>query len=138
MFKSIRKSIALFIAPSSINMAVPAGATSLTYPTIQQVPMHVRTQPDRQHMQELIVGKFHLSHLELMNSSYLKDTVAGLGAWSALAKVFSEFERNFNKKSADYTKYQQFLNEFHAWNAATSVEKQMDEEQVLLTLDRLA
>lgn len=138
MFNSIRKSIASFIAPSSINVVVPAGTKSLTTPTIQQVPMHVRTQPDRAWGKEMVVGKFHVSHLELMNSSYLRDAIAQLGAWAALARTFSEFERVHNKKNADFTKYKQALNEFHAWNAATSTDKQMDEEAVILTLDRLA
>ena len=138
MFNSIRKSIASFIAPSSINVDVPAGTKSLTTPTIQQVPMHVRTQPDRAWGKELVVGKFHVSHLELMNSSYLRDAIAQLGAWAALARTFTELERVHNKKNADFTKYKQALNEFHAWNAATSTDKQMDEEAVILTLDRLA
>lgn len=138
MFANLRKSIAQFIAPSSINVVVPAGTKSLTTPTIQQVPMHVRTQPDRAWGKEMVVGKFHVSHLELMNSSYLRDAIAQLGAWAALARTFSEFERVHNKKNADFTKYKQALNEFHAWNAATSTDKQMDEEAVILTLDRLA
>lgn len=138
MFNSIRKSIASFIAPTSVQISVPAGTKSLTTPTIQQIPMHVRTQPDRAWGKEMVVGKFHVSHLELMNSNYLKDAIAQLGAWAALARVFSEFEKVHNKKNADFTKYQQLLNEFHAWNAATSTEKQMNEETVILTLDRLA
>lgn len=138
MFNSIRKSIASFIAPSSINVVVPAGTKSLTTPTIQQVPMHVRTQSDRATPQTTVTGKFHVSHLELLNSNYLRDAVAQLGAWAALAKVFSEYERIYTRKNADQMKYHQFLNEFHAWNAATSVEKQMDDDKVVLTLDRLA
>lgn len=138
MFNSIRKSIASFIAPSSINVDVPAGTKSLTTPTIQQVPMHVRTQPDRAWGKEMVVGKFHVSHLELMNSSYLRDAIAQLGAWAALARTFSEFERVHDKKNADFTKYKKALNEFHAWNAATSADKQMTDEDIILTLDRLA
>lgn len=138
MFNSIRKSIASFIAPSSINVDVPVGTKSLTTPTIQQVPMHVRTQPDRAWGKEIVVGKFHVSHLELMNSSYLRDAIAQLGAWAALARTFSEFERVHDKKNADFTKYKKALNEFHAWNAATSADKQMTDEDIILTLDRLA
>ena len=138
MFNSIRKSLANLIAPASIQISVPAGTKSLTTPTIEQVPMHVRTQSERVNRQEIITGKFHLSHLELMNSSYLRDAIAQLGAWSALARTFGEFEKAFNKKNADMSKYQSLLNEFHAWNAATSTEKQMDDETVCLTLDRLA
>ena len=138
MFNSIRKSPANLIAPSSIQISVPAGTKSLTTPTIQQVPMHVRTQGERAWGGDIVVSKFHVSHLELMNSSYLKDAIAQLGAWAALARAFSEYERQHNKKNADLTKYQQAVNEFHAWNAATSPDKQMDQEQVIITLDRLA
>ena len=138
MFNSIRKSLANLIAPSAVVVNVPAGAKSLTTPTIQQVPMHVRTQPDRAWGKEMVVGKFHVSHLELMNSSYLRDAIAQLGAWAALARTFSEFERVHDKKNADFTKYKKALNEFHAWNAATSADKQMTDEDIILTLDRLA
>jgi len=135
MFNSIRKSLANLIAPSAVVINIPKDAKSLT---IQQIPMHVRTQSERVNRQEVIQGKFHLSHLELMNSQYLKDAIAQLGAWGSLARVFSEYERTYNKKNADFGKYHSYLNEFHAWNAATSTDKQMDDETVLLTLNRMA
>ena len=142
MFNSIRKSLANLIAPASVQISVPAGTKSLTTPTIQQVPMHVRTQGERAWGGDIVVGKFHVSHLELMNSSYLKDAIAQLGAWAALARAFNEYEKNYNRKGGfqdgDFNKYQQAINEFHAWNAATSPDKQMNAEQVIITLDRLA
>lgn len=134
MFNSIRKTIANLIAPSSINVQVPAGTKSLT---IQQIPEHVRTQAARAESAPMR-GDFHVSHLDLLSSTYLKNAIANLGSWSALARGFAAYEQCVARPRADRTKLETAINEFHCWNASLPTEKQMEGEEILLTLDRLA
>ena len=85
-----------------------------------------------------LVGKFEVDHIECLSSQYLKDALAGFGAWSALAKVFSEYMKLNNRKNANTMAYEQAKEQFHAWNSATSLDKQMNEETVALALAKIA
>lgn len=139
MFNSIRKTIASSIsalgnaiAPSSINIQVPVGAKSLTYP---QVPQHLK---DQQETTQSYTGQFHVSHLELLGSTYLKNAVAQLGAWSCLARAFSEYERTFGNKKATPAKFESLVEEFHCWNAAIDYSRQMSDEDIMLAANKIA
>lgn len=140
MFNSIRKAIASFIAPAAgtIN-ATPAQLANVQTLTI---PSNVGTQRARSviHSQsaEMKNGKFYPEHLELLSSQYLKDAIAGLGAWSALAKMSNAYAKLQNRRNADPTAYEQAKEEFHIWNAATSIDKQMNDEAVIIALDKIA
>ena len=140
MFNAIRKSIASFIAPAAgtIN-ATPAQLAKVQTLTI---PSNVGTQRARSiiHSQsaEMKSGKFYPEHLELLSSQYLRDAIAGLGSWGSLAKMFNEYAKMQNRRNADPSKYEQAKEEFHIWNAATSIDKQMGEEQVIIALDKIA
>ena len=87
MFNSIRRAIASFIAPApgTVN-ATPAQLAKVQTLTI---PSNVGTQRSRSviHSQsaEMKNGKFYPEHLELLSSQYLRDAIAGLGAWGSLA-----------------------------------------------------
>ena len=83
-------------------------------------------------------GKFTPEHLELLSSQYLRDAIAGLGAWSALAKMSNAYAKLQSRRNADPTAYEQAKEEFHCWNAATSIDKQMNEEAVIIALDKIA
>lgn len=132
MFNAIRKSISNFIAPSSINIDVPAGTKSLTIPN---APKHIREQQDNT---QQYIGQFHVSHLELLASDYLKNAIAQLGAWSALARAFSMYEKIVGNKRGDESAFEKLVEEFHCWNAATAENKQMDDEAITLAADKIA
>ena len=132
MFNAIRKTISNFIAPNQINVDVPAGAKSLTYP---KIPQHVAEQKEHQTQ---YIGQFHVSHLELLASDYLKNAIAQLGAWSALARAFSVYEKVVGNKRGDESAFEKLVEEFHCWNAATSESKQMDDEAIALAADKIA
>lgn len=140
MFNSIRRAIASFIAPAAgtIN-ATPAQLAQVQTLTI---PSNVGTQRNRSvipsQSAEMKNGKFYPEHLELLSSQYLKDAIAGLGAWSALAKMFNEYAKMQNRRNADPSKYEQTKEEFHIWNSCTSIDKQMSEESVIIALDKIA
>ena len=139
MFNNIRKTIAnalsgyaVSISPNTIT--VPAGATSLTTP---QAPAHLLTQYERS-VTTPLTGAFHVSNLETLSSEYLKDAVAQLGAWSALARAFNEYEKVVSKRVANDVKLGQLIDEFHCWNATCSTGKQMDEEAIIIAADKIA
>ena len=141
MFNSIRRAIANIIAPAAgtIN-ATPAQLAKVQTLTI---PSNVGTQRNRSviastQSAEMKNGKFYPEHLELLSSQYLKDAIAGLGAWGSLAKMFNEYAKMQNRRNADPSKYEQAKEEFHIWNAATSIDKQMSEESVIIALDKIA
>lgn len=140
MFNSIRRAIAKFIAPApgTIN-ATPAQLAKAQTLTI---PSNIGTQRARSvipsQSAEMKNGKFYPEHLELLSSQYLRDAIAGLGAWSSLAKMFNEYAKMQNRRNADPSKYEQAKEEFHIWNAATSIDKQMSEESVIIALDKIA
>ena len=140
MFNSIRRAIASFIAPAAgtIN-ATPAQLANVQTLTI---PSNVGTQRNRSviasQSAEMKNGKFYPEHLELLSSQYLRDAIAGLGAWGSLAKMFNEYAKMQNRRNADPSKYEQAKEEFHIWNAATSIDKQMSEESVIIALDKIA
>jgi len=135
MFNSIRKTIANLISPSAVVIDVPAGTKSLT---IGNEPKHVMTQYERKHEQAAMVGNFHVSHLDELSSEYLRNAIASLGAWSALARGFVEYERVINRKAVNQDKLGQLFDEFHCWNAALPESSQMDEEAIMVTADKLA
>ena len=134
MFNSIRKTIAQFISPSAVVINVPKGATSLT---VQQLPEHVRTQVQRASTAPM-KGDFHVSHLDLLSSTYLKNAISNLGAWGALARGFAAYEQCVARPRADRTRLETAINEFHCWNASLPTEKQMESDEILLTLDKMA
>lgn len=129
---NLRKSVANFIAPNTI--IVPANAKSLTQPV---TPQHMLNQAERIAEPRSYPGKVSASQLQGLNSTYLKDAIAQFGAWSALARAFSEYERVVNKRSKDDVKLGALIDEFHCWNAATSDDKQMDEQSVMDVAARL-
>lgn len=129
---NLRKSVANFIAPATI--VVPQGQRALTQP---DAPAHMLNQAQRIAEPRSYPGKVSASQLLSLNSEYLKDAIAQFGAWSALARAFSEYERVINKRSKDDVKLGVLLDEFHCWNAATSNDKQMDEQSVIDVTARL-
>ena len=139
MFKSIRQSIANLIAPKAATPATISPKTTV-------IPEGVSGQSFRKAAANstsatpVLTGKFSVSHLEVLSSQYLKDALAGLGAWSALAKMFAAYEKQQtnNKTAKDWTAYEQAKDEFHQWNSATSEDKQMSEEAVIIALDKIA
>ena len=137
MFANVRKAIAAFIAPKAIVINATqeqlSQARSVTAPL---APKHIVAQ--RAHDQQPMVGDFHVSHLDSLSSNYLKNAIAQLGAWSALARAFSEYAKVQGKRAADETKLGQLIDELHCWNAAIDSDKQMDEEAILLATDKIA
>lgn len=137
MFTNVRKALAAIIAPKAIVINATqeqlSRARSVTTPA---APKHIINQ--RQHDQQPMVGDFHVSHLDSLGSNYLKNAIAQLGAWSCLARAFSEYVKVQGKRAADETKLGQLIDELHCWNAAIDSDKQMDEEAILLATDKIA
>ena len=91
MFANIRKAIANFIAPAQITInatqAELSQARSVTKPHADKLIQASRHNAVKS---EPLIGNFHVSHLDELGSNYLKNALAQLGAWSALARAFSE------------------------------------------------
>lgn len=140
--KLINKLASSIVRATSTTGKVDATPAQLAQVQTLTIPANVGTQRARSviHSQsaEMKNGKFYPEHLELLSSQYLKDAIAGLGAWGSLAKMFNEYAKMQNRRNADPSKYEQAKEEFHIWNAATSIDKQMSEESVIIALDKIA
>ena len=141
MFKSIINKFAKAIEKATSTVghldATPAQLAQVQTITIPANIGTRRSQPATT-TPTALVGKFEVDHLECLSSQYLKDALAGFGAWSALAKAFSEYMKLNNRKNANTVAYEQAKEQFHAWNAATSLDKQMNEETTALALAKIA
>ena len=117
MFKSLRNSIAKFISADHTPavMSIPNGR-SLTH---SNAPDHIITQHTRA-TREVLTGNFHVSDVHELSSERLQHAITGLGAWSALARAFSEYERVTGKRQLSDAKLCVLMDEFHAWNAASA------------------
>ena len=139
LFNAFRKAMnntllgaADYIAPSQIKVVVPPGTKSLTTPNRPQHEVEQVANPT------MYRGQFHLSHLDMIYSTYLKNAVCQLGAWSSMAKAFNLFQKNYGKRTVNEAPFLRLVEEFHAWNAATDEAKQMSEDDIILTADRIA
>ncbi len=143
MFKSILNKFAKSIVKATTTSG-QLGATAAevrAQPKTLTIPMSVGTMKKVGHAvapESMRTGKFYPDRLELLSSTYLRDAIAGLGAWGSLAKMFNEYAKMQNRRNADPSKYEQAKEEFHIWNAATSIDKQMSEESVIIALDKIA
>ena len=128
--KAIKKTPA--IVPSVVPQVIPEGVSGRSFRTTNAVAQPRDSKP--------LNGKFRVCDLELLSSQYLKDALAGLGAWSSLAVMFAAYEKQSNnrKTDKDWSSYEQAKDAFHQWNAATSIDKQMSEESVIIALDKIA
>lgn len=135
--KSIRQVLANAIAPTNHSITIDTqGARDLIIP---QAPTHILTQEERSKKETAkYPGKIKISQIVDLNSTYLKNALLQLGAWSALARSFAEYERIVGKRGVSDQKLGALLEEFHAFNAATDVDKQMNDESVIITADRLS
>jgi hypothetical protein len=140
MFNKIRNTIASFIAtkpvaskPIAQITTIPEGVSGKSFRAKHSVATY---NEDEQYVKP---GAFKVSHLGDIGSDYLRDAIAQLGAWSALARLFAAYEQQMKSKRTDkdWTKYEQLKDEFHQWNAATTESKQLDDDQLLITLDKL-
>lgn len=105
--------------------AVPAGINTLTHVPANRIPVTHAT-----HTQEPLKGSVTPDDLMDLNSVYVRNAVASLGAWTALARGFSAFLKDPKTAEASIT-------EFHAWNSVCTTEGQMDEEAVVTTIAKL-
>lgn len=142
MFKSIINKFAKAIVKATSTVGhLDATPAQLANVQVLTIPSNVGTQRARlviPQSAEMKNGKFYPDHLELLSSTYLRDAIAGLGAWSALAKMSNAYAKLQTRRNADTTAYEQAKEEFHCWNSATSCDKQMDEEAVIIALDKIA
>jgi hypothetical protein len=105
--------------------AAPEGMKSLTHVPANRIPTtHVEKGPMD------LKGFITPNDLIDLNSMYIRNAVAQLGAWTAIAKGFSAYLKN--PRDAEV-----FVDEFHAWNAVTATENQMDEEATLQVVAKL-
>jgi len=138
MFKSIRKAVAIFLDPDHAHvLQAPAGIKDISHNPNKAAAKHIEQQT-RKHDSKPLVGDFHVSHLDNLASDYLKSAISNLGAWSCLARAFAEYERVIGGRSANEEKLGTILDEFHCWNASLPEGKQMDDEAILLAVDKMA
>lgn len=120
-----RLSVALDVLLNGNTITAPAEVKSLSMPTAERAALtHVAT-PAVQYS-----GSVTPDDLMDLNSTYIRNAVASLGAWSALAKGFNAFLRE--PKLAE-----PFVDEFHAWNSVVTEEQQMNEEATLEVVAKL-
>lgn len=107
-------------------MPAPVGVKSLSYATAERAPTtHADVDPVQ------YKGSVTSEDLLDLNSTYIRNAVAQLGAWTALAKGFNAFLKN--PKDAEV-----YVDEFHYWNSVTATEGQMNEEATLNTVAKLS
>ena len=118
--------------PSVVPQVIPEGVSGRSFRQTTAVAQSRDSKP--------LNGKFRVCDLEILSSQYLKDALAGLGAWSSLAVMFAAYEKQATSRKADkdWAAYEQAKDAFHQWNAATSNDKQMGEESVIIALDKIA
>lgn len=136
ILSSIRNSIANFIAAdrAPVQMIVD-NSKSLTHAT---APAHVLTQHERAEQQSIARGKFYVMDLTRLGSERVRDAIAQLGCWSALARAFSEYERVVGKKHLSDVKLSALMDEFHAWNASKSAGGYMGDDAVFEAVAKMS
>lgn len=136
MFATLRNALASMLSTKKkvqCTMVLDADAKNLTY---GKMPSFLANQPATESF--AYKGEFSTSHLELLNSTRIKEAICGLGAWSALARAFNAYNQNLDKpmQRRNDEKVNSLIDEFHAWNSCA--QNQMDEDAVLDLATRLA
>lgn len=136
MFATLRNAIANMISTKKqvqCTMVLDHGAKDLTYNKMPDFLSNTQALES-----QAFKGEFSTSHLELLNSQRVKETICGLGAWSALARAFNSYNNNLDKpkQRQDDKPVNLLIDEFHAWNSLA--QNQMDKDAVLDLATRLA
>jgi len=136
IISSIRNSIANLIAADRqpVQMIVD-NSKSLTH---ANAPAHILTQAERAEQTAMAKGKFYVIDLSKLNSERVRDAIASLGCWSAIARGFSEYERTVGNKQANDAKLSILIDEYHAWNASSSARGYMDTDQLFEAVAKMA
>lgn len=139
MLNAIRNKLAAIIAPATKQTAIQLPGLDKDYkgPKTLTIPQDVGTRRVPQIENTAPIGKFTVEHLELIQSQYYRDAIASLGAWSALASAFNAFVKMKAGRNTE-ANYEQQREQFHAWNAACSIDRQMGEDQVLEAVAKMA
>ena len=87
---------------------------------------------------QLIAGKFYVMDLTRLGSDRVRDAIASLGCWSAIARSFSEYERTVGHKQANDAKLMVLIDEFHAWNASASARGYMGSDQLFEAVAKMS
>jgi hypothetical protein len=136
MFATLRNAIANMISTKKqvqCTMVLDSQAKNLTY---GKMPAFLANQAPSESF--AYKGEFSTSHLDLLNSTRVKEAICSLGAWSALARAFNSYNNNLDKpvNRRDEKQINSLIDEFHAWNSLA--ENQMDEDAVMDLATRLA
>lgn len=136
IISSLRNSIANLIAADRqpVRMIVD-NAKAITTPNM---PAHVLSQHERAEQQALVAGKFYVMDLTNLSSERVRDAIASLGCWSALARGFSEYERVTGKRNLSDAKLNVLVDEFHAWNASSSARGYMTSDQLFEAVAKMS
>ena len=138
MFTKLRNIIANAIAiKQSVQVRAVMDTTgngSLTYGVL---PEHLRTQGQRRAMPAM-KGEFSVADLENLGSDRLKDAITSLGCWSALARGFTQFNRQAEMpvRRQNYDAMYKLIEEFHTWNSHSSAP--INDEDTLLIIAKLS
>ena len=131
--RSIRLLISRAIAPSCVSEETDADrAANKKFQQRKQAVLESQYATAAK-QREALVGHVSTATLQDFSSDYARNAVSSLGAWSALAKGFSDFVKNPKSESSN-----KFCNEFHAWNAVATNERQLDDEATLAVIARLS
>lgn len=136
MFTTLRNAIANMISTKKqvqCTMVLDSQTKNLTY---GKMPAFLANQAPSESF--AYKGEFSTSHLDLLNSTRVKEAICSLGAWSALARAFNAYNQNLDKPKQRQSdeKVNALIDEFHAWNSAA--QNQMDEDAVMDLATRLA
>ena len=136
LISSLRNSIANLIAAdrTPVQMIVD-NSKSLTHAV---APKHIMTQHERAEQQQVARGKFYVQDLTSLGSERVRDAIAQLGCWSAIARSFSEFERVTGKRNLSDAKLNTLMDEFHAWNASKTAGGYMNEDAIFEAVAKMA
>lgn len=136
IFSSIRNSLANLIAADRAPVQLAESVFKQLH--IRNVPDHVITESERADNQALSKGKFYVMDLTTLNSERVRNAIASLGCWSALARAFSEYERTVGHKHMSDVKLSNLVDEYHAWNASASARGYMDTDQLFEAVAKMS
>lgn len=131
-----RNSIAnLIAADRAPTVMIVDNAKSLTH---ANAPAHVLSQAERAEQTAMAKGKFYVIDLPTLNSERVRDAIASLGCWSAIARGFSEYERTVGHKHMSDAKLVMLIDEYHAWNASASARGYMNTDQLFEAVAKMS
>lgn len=140
-FSNIRISLANLIGGEQIakrNHLSEQVLSQLVQPSGRKVAEIMDKQYVPSEDKQLVAGKFYVMDLTRLSSERVRNAIASLGCWSAIARAFSEYERTVGHKHMSDAKLTALIDEFHAWNASSSARGYMGTDELFEAVAKMS